>query len=94
MFIVPSHSFKRKTPDMYIDGVPWEIKGPTGNTHQTISRQIKKATKQSKNIIIDTSRTKLPDTIIEKWLRKNLQQHKSLQNLKLITKNGKIVAIK
>jgi len=94
VFIVPRDGYKQKTADIYVDGVPWEIKGPVGNTRHTISRQIKKASKQSKSIIIDTSRTKIKDKDIERWLKADVMQHKSLQNLKLMTKNGKIIDIK
>jgi len=93
-FITPLDTFKRKTPDIYVDSVAWEIKGPVGNTRHTISRQIKKGSKQAKSIIIDSSRTKLTDKNIEKWLRADVMNHKSLQNIKLMTKLGKIIDIK
>lgn len=93
-FIEPIDSYKRKTPDIFMNGVEWEIKGPLGSGYQTLSRQIKRGLKQSKSIIIDGSRMKMLDADIERWLKKNINEHKSLQNLKYMTKDGKIVDIK
>lgn len=92
--IKPIDSYKTKSPDFYMDGVAWELKSPTGSNRRSISRHIKYALKQSRNIIIDSSRTKLSDAMIELWLKKDMQSHKSLQKLKLMTKNGKVVDIK
>ena len=42
-----------KTPDVRIKGIEWELKSPQGNGVKTIENILKKATKQSNNIILD-----------------------------------------
>ena len=47
-------------------GIEWEIKSPTGKSRFTVQEQFRRASKQAKNIIIDTRRTKLNYESIEK----------------------------
>lgn len=93
-FVIRNEGYKIRSADIFMDGVQWEIKSPTGKSRKTISRHIKTALGQSRCIIIDTSRTKLLDERIEKWLRDDLLVRKSIKRLKLITKKGEIIDIK
>ena len=81
-----------KTPDVVIDGVIWEIKSPeTSNTH-SLQRVLRKVSKQSPNILIDTSRaTKLSDAAIERELRRLLPLVKSTKRLLMVTKKGEVL---
>jgi len=65
-FLIPIDDYKRKTADIKMLGVEWEIKCPAGNSKYTIQEQFRRASKQAKNIIIDTRRTKLEYKNIEK----------------------------
>lgn len=94
VFIVPIDSYKIKTPDIYIGGSAWEIKSPRSESLKSLENQIHKATKQSRRIIIDTSRTSLDDSKIMRRLTAVAKNKHSLQNLKIITKNAKIIDIK
>ena len=46
-----------KTADILLDGIAYEIKSPRTNKTNTLEHLIKKALRQSSNIIIDSSRT-------------------------------------
>ena len=92
-FIKPSRIKGSRSPDVIIDGVLWEIKSPTGSGKYTVQTQLKRAAKQSKNIIIDSSRTKLPDDFLVKELQKYYSLVKSIKRLTLVTKRGIIIDI-
>ena len=93
-FIVPVDDYKRKSADILMNGVVWEIKCPTGDSKSTISNQIRRASKQSTNIIIDTRRTKLRFNDIEKRVQFGVSGKSSVKRLILINKTGKVVEIK
>ncbi len=92
-FLAPNNKFMQKTPDITIDGVEWEMKSPIGTTHRTISHILKKGAKQSKNIVLDSSRTRINDSLLEKMLRKDLASMNHLKNIKLVTKDGRVIDI-
>ena len=93
MFVKPRTAYKAKSFDVMIDGVDWEIKSPKGNAKFTIIRQLKRGRKQSRHIIIDTSRTKIDDILAEKQIRKSLLEHRSIKRVILITKTFQIIDI-
>jgi len=70
----------------------WEIKCPTGNSKSTISGQFQRASKQSKNLILDTRRTKMEYEIIEKRVRIELKKRAEFKRVLLVDKFEKIVA--
>jgi len=92
-FIMPIDDFKRKTPDIMMNGIAWEIKTPKGKSSSTISNQIRRASKQSCNLIIDSRSTKLKYPEIERRLRFGLSKSTSIKRVILIDKSGKIVEI-
>jgi len=52
-FLVPNRTIGQKTPDIEMDGVLWEIKVPRGKGSRTIENTIRRAVKQSPNVVID-----------------------------------------
>jgi len=92
-FIMPIDDYKRKTADIMMNGVAWEIKSPKGKSSSTISNQIRRASKQSCNLIIDSRSTKLKYIEIERRLRFGLSKSTSIKRVILIDKSGKIVEI-
>ena len=58
-FLTPVDDYMRKTADIVMLGVQWEMKSPIGVSKSTIGNQFSVAKKQSRNIIIDTRRTAL-----------------------------------
>jgi len=93
-FIVPSYDYKRKSADIVMLGVEWEIKCPHGNSKSTIGNQFQFASRQSRNIILDTRRTKLDYETIEKRVLFEIKKRSSIKKVILIDKNEKIVEIK
>ncbi len=90
-FIMPSRTKGSKTPDVMIKGVLWEIKCPTGNGKKTVEKQLQRAGKQSKNIILDGRRTSLGDDNIENELQKKFALVRSIKRILFIKKDGVII---
>ena len=84
-----------KSPDLRIKNIEWELKSPQGNGVKTIENILKKATKQSKNIVLDFSRIKMNNnqalSRTKYYLRNN--RH-GIRRLIVITKNHKIIDLK
>lgn len=78
-------------------GVEWELKCPTGASKATIENQFRRASKQAKNIIIDTRRTSLGFESIEKdvlFVIKERPSMKKINKIILIDKFENVVVIK
>ena len=80
----PSNIEGLHLPDIYIDGIPWEIKAPEGNGKNTIKHSIQKALLQSPNIILDLRRCKLKQSDAIKEAEKNFRLSKRVHRMKLI----------
>lgn len=83
-----------KTPDVEIDGVEWEIKSPIGRGKHVIEDQIKRASKQSLNIVIEARRCKLHIAKIRSQLRYNVGFRRHLKQVLLINKHEKVEVFK
>lgn len=94
-FLKPVNDYKRPTADVVIQGVIWEMKSPEGDSKKnTIERQFKKGTKQSRNVVLDTRRTKLDDLEIEKKVLFEVKKRTSIKKVIMINKSKKVIAIK
>ena len=83
-----------KTPDFKISGRFWELKSPIGNGARTIDNILRDATKQSKNIILNLSRCKLPQQQAISKAKNYLKiNHRGIDRVLLVTKSGKIIDI-
>ena len=86
-----SHS---KSPDIKINELKWEIKSPKTDKLSAIERNLKRATKQSANIIIDSQRmSKLHDSTIQRMLIKKLNQQKAIKNIIFINRKRQVIDI-
>lgn len=84
-----------KTPDLRINNIEWELKSPQGDGIKTIENIIKKAAKQSNNIILDFSRIKMNGNQAISRTRYYLRNNKhGIKRLIVITKNHKIIDFK
>jgi len=92
-FIIPVDDYMRKSADIRMFGVEWEIKSPTGNSKRTIANQFRFAYKQAKHIIIDASRTALSSVIIIKQIQLEMKNRRSIKRVILIEKNGNVLEI-
>jgi len=92
-FLVPVDDYKRKSADIVMLGVEWEIKCPKGMSKYTIQDQFRRASKQAKSIIIDTRRTKLEYEIIERSVLFEIKKRPYIKKVVLIDKLEKVVEI-
>jgi predicted phage-related endonuclease len=90
-FLLPVDDYKRKSADVTMLGVEWEIKSPIGKSKYTIQEQFRRASKQAKNIIIDTRRTKLKYKDIEKSLFFELRKRPYISKVVLMDKSEKVI---
>lgn len=83
-----------KTADALIDGETWEMKAPTSNSRKAIQKNMHKALKQSRNLIIDSRRMDVPGLVIEREVRSLAPKLKSLRKLLFVNKLGEVIEIK
>lgn len=93
-FIKPIDSYKVKTPDIIMRGALWEIKSPTGASYRrTVGSQFNKGVKQSRLIVFDGRRTKLPDAVLQRHLLFEMQKRRSVKRIIFVTKTSEIIEI-
>jgi len=92
-FIIPVDDYRRKSADILMLDLEWEIKCPKGASRATVENQFRRASKQSGNIIIDTRRTRLRYKMIEKNVIFELKKHPSVKKVVLIDKSDNIIEI-
>jgi hypothetical protein len=93
-FVIPINDYKRKNADFVLLGIEWELKCPIGVSKATIENQFRTASKQSKNLVIDTRRTKLEYEIIVKRVLFEIKKRPYMRKVILIDKQKKVVEIK
>jgi hypothetical protein len=93
-FLRRMEGYHIRTPDIVLDGVLYEMKSPKGTSNQNVVRQLKRATKQSRNIIFDARRTSVDDEILLSKIRRELQFRHSIRRFIFITKKHEILEIK
>ncbi len=82
------------TADILLDGVEFEIKSPKSSNANSLEHVLKKALRQSPNIIIDTSRMKsFRNDSVRKFLIAQVKSRKQIKKLIMITKRGQIIDI-
>jgi len=92
-FIIPVDDYKRKSADIIMLGVEWEIKCPIGASKSTIGNQLRWASKQAKNIVLDTRHTAIQYERIEKKVQLEVNRKSTIKKAVLINKSGKVVEI-
>lgn len=93
-FVAVSNDHKAKTADVVIDGVLYEIKSPKTDKLSAVERNLKRATKQSGNIIIDSRRmSKLHDATIQKVLAQKLKQQKTIKKILFVNRKHQVIDI-
>lgn len=91
--IQKSNIYGLRTPDMYIDGVPWELKSLRGTGKYVIVNLIQKAIRQSGNVIVDLRYSKIPEDKCIRELEKLFSERKQLKRLLVITKSKNVIDI-
>jgi len=93
-FLKPVDDYMRKSADIKMLGVGWELKCPTGASKSTIQTQFARASKQAKNLIIDSNRTKLKYDEVEKRVYQEIKNRPYMKKIIIIDKSKKVVEIK
>lgn len=84
-----------RTGDVLISGEVWEMKSPESRNLSKVRKILRKALAQSRNIIYDSQRIKeVPDLNIERELRKQASNLKSIRRLIFINKKREVIDIK
>ena len=89
--IPPSNIKGYHSPDIVMDGTPWEMKAPIGNGKYTAQNIIQAAAQQSGNIIIDLRRCKMPEDKAINAFKREFSISKRMKVMKIINKNGEIL---
>jgi len=92
-FILPSRVQFSRTPDIKMDDLLWEIKSPKGSSSRTIETNLRCASKQSKNIIIDLRRVKVDETRAMSQIKREIKFRKVIKNIIVIRKNLEVIQI-
>jgi hypothetical protein len=87
-FNAPQNSPNVHTPDIFMDGVSWEIKCPKGKSKRTIEYNFRKAKQQAENIIFDLRRINISEDKCVPELKLRFAQKRDVKRLLIIKKNG------
>ena len=90
-FIAPRNSPNVHTPDIFMDGVSWEIKCPKGKSKRTIENNFRKAKQQAENIIFDLRRINIPEEKCMLELKRRFAQKRDVKRLLIIKKSGELL---
>ncbi len=93
-FLPTSNGNDAKSPDILMDGVKWEIKALRTDKMSAVERNLKRATKQSSNIIIDSQRLhRLQDRTVQQFLVQKFKQQKTIKRLLFINRKRETIDI-
>ncbi|HEX9153901.1 MAG TPA: hypothetical protein VF809_03715 [Candidatus Saccharimonadales bacterium] len=93
-FVAANNNHKAKTADVVMDGVLYEIKSPKTDRLSAVERNLKRATKQFGNIVIDSRRmSKLRDATIQKFLVQKLKQQKTIKKILFVNRKHEVIDI-
>ena len=81
------------SPDFLIKNVRWELKSPTGTGKHNIQHTLQDATRQSKNVILDSSRSKMDMRKVRSEALRQFKIIRSIKRLILITKSGEVIEL-
>lgn len=80
-----------KTADFKINGIEFELKSPEGRKLSAVERNLRRALKQSPNIVFDSSRMSgLHDEKILKCILHHAHKQSLIQRLIFLDKHGRI----
>jgi len=88
--IPPSQIKYLRMPDIIMNGISWEMKSPVGKGKYTIQNILQSAAGQSRNIIIDLRRCKMPSEEAINKIRREFDKSKNIHCMKVIQKKRRI----
>jgi len=93
-FLQKRQGYRQNTPDIEVQDEEWEIKSPQSDKIDKVRRNISEAIRQSRNIVIDTRRTRILDEKILAFVKVNIKPRKNIRQLLIIKKDGKVEKIR
>jgi hypothetical protein len=94
-FIRKSELDRQRSADAYVDGVRYEFKAPKSDKMDAVERNLKKASRQSCNVVFDSRRMKkIPDVAILRELTSKSHANKSIKRLLFVNRCGIVVVVK
>lgn len=83
-----------KSPDILMNSEKWELKAPKTDKLSAIERNLKRATKQSNNIVIDSHRLrKIHDSTVQAFLLQKFNQQKTIKKLFFVNRKRQVIDI-
>lgn len=93
-FLITNQAQRMKTADVLVNGIVYEIKSPKTDKLSAVERNLKRAARQSENIIIDSRRmSKLHDITIQNCLLQKFKQQKTVKRLLFVNRKHQIIDI-
>ena len=94
-FLIPIDDYKRKTPDIVMNGIIMEIKSPMGNSRHTVRNQFDRASSQhASGLVLDGQRTKIDDETLRKYILRELSMRHRIKKVIFITKTQEVLEFK
>lgn len=79
--------------DILLDDIECEIKSPETSKLSSVEQLIRKALKQSSNVIIDGSRRKIREEKLRNYLIYKCRKQRQIKHMLFVTKTQKIIDI-
>ncbi|MCR5503935.1 MAG: hypothetical protein K6F53_13105 [Lachnospiraceae bacterium] len=90
--LIPKSQIKKyRQPDIMMGGIAWEIKAPIGTGKKNIENIMQGAAEQSRSIIVDLFRSKMPEEEAIKGYEQYFKLSKRVKRMKIIKKNRDII---
>ena len=89
--IPPSRIKNLRMPDIMMCGIPWEMKAPEGDGKYTVQNTMQSAAGQSRNVIIDLRRCKMPENQAIKAFEREFLKSRHIRRMKIINMSGEIL---
>lgn len=93
-FLKPNRTKGAKTPDILMDGAPWEIKSPKSNGSRTMEHAVRSASSQAGNIIIDLRQSQLNTNRAISQIKFHSLKRTTIKRLIVVTKGETLLDIK
>jgi hypothetical protein len=93
-FIRSSTRNREYSADAYLNGIKFEFKAPKSGKMDAVERNLKKAAKQSCNIVFDSRRMKkVPNVAIQRELSAQLSKSKVMKRILFVNRHGTVIDI-
>ena len=94
-FIKRREGYCQSSADIKIDGFEWELKSPVSASLKNVQKTLRKAAHQANRVVYDSQRVKtLTDPQLEKELRKQAKEFRSIKRVMFVNKARKVIDIK